>query len=142
MVANTVYVDDLVDQQKLTKRNYFLLGMLLIALLCDGFDLQLVAFAAPRIAADWGIAPQDLRYAIVANLVGMMLGAMFLGNMGDRFGRERVIVVGTILYGITALLCLLAQNPTQLGMIRFFTGLGLGSCGLSADLSRHTLVHR
>jgi AAHS family 4-hydroxybenzoate transporter-like MFS transporter len=139
-VANTVYVDELVDRQKLTGRNYFLLGVLLIALLCDGFDLQLVAFAAPRIAADWGIEPQALRYAIVANLLGMMLGAMFLGNMGDRFGRKRVIVAGTVLYACTALICLLAKNPTQLGMIRFFTGLGLGGVlpnviALAAEIS-------
>lgn len=125
-MANTVYVDDLVDRQKLTGRNYFLLVILMIALLCDGFDLQIVAFAAPRIAADWGVAAGALRYAIVANLIGMMLGAMFLGNLGDRFGRKRVIVIGTVLYALTAALCVLAKNPTELGMIRFFTGLGLG----------------
>jgi MFS transporter, AAHS family, 4-hydroxybenzoate transporter len=139
-VASTVYVDELVDRQKLTRRNYYLLGVLLIALLCDGFDLQLVAFAAPRIAADWGIEPAALRYAIVANLLGMMVGAMFLGNMGDRFGRKRVIVVGTVLYACTALICLLAKNPTELGMIRFFTGLGLGGVlpnviALAAEIS-------
>jgi AAHS family 4-hydroxybenzoate transporter-like MFS transporter len=137
---NTIYVDDLVDRQKLTGRNYFLLGLLMIALLCDGFDLQLVAFAAPRIAAEWGIEPGALRYAIVANLLGMMVGAMFLGNMGDRFGRKRVIVAGTLLYAVTALLCLLAKNPTELGMIRFFTGLGLGGVlpnviALAAEIS-------
>ena len=139
-MASTVYVDELVDRQKLTGRNYFLLGLLMIALLCDGFDLQLVAFAAPDIAADWGIEPGALKYAIVANLIGMMLGAMFLGNMGDRFGRKRVIVVGTVLYACTALLCLLARNPTELGMIRFFTGLGLGGVlpnviALAAEIS-------
>jgi hypothetical protein len=46
-VANTIYVDELVDRQKLTGRNYFVLGLLLVALLCDGFDLQLVAVSAP-----------------------------------------------------------------------------------------------
>ena len=135
-----VLVDDLVDRQNLTGRNYFVLGLLLIALLCDGFDLQLVAFAAPRIAADWGIEPTALGLVSSANLLGMMFGAMFLGNMGDRFGRKRVIVVGTILYACTALLCLLASNPPQLGMIRFFTGLGLGGVlpnviALAAEIS-------
>lgn len=138
--TRTVLVDELVDRQKLTARNYFVLGLLLVALLCDGFDLQLVAFAAPRIAADWGIEPQELKFAQVANLLGMMFGAMFLGNMGDRFGRKRVIVVGTVLYAMTALLCLLAANPVQLSWIRFFTGLGLGGVlpnviALAAEIS-------
>jgi len=137
---NTVLVDELVDRQALTGRNYFLLGLLLVALLCDGFDLQLLPFAMPRIARDWGIEPKDLAFAQVWNLVGMMIGAMFLGNMGDRFGRKRVIVVGTILYACTALLCLLATNPQQLATIRFFTGLGLGGVlpnviALAAEMS-------
>lgn len=136
----TILVDDLVDRQRLTGRNFFVLGLLMVALLCDGFDLQIVAFAAPRIAADWGIDRTDLSIALVANLVGMMIGAMFLGNMGDRFGRKRVIVVGTVLYASTALLCLLATNPTELGVVRFFTGLGLGGVlpnviALAAEIS-------
>lgn len=138
--ARTVLVDELIDRQKLTGRNYFILGLLLVALLCDGFDLQLVAFAAPRIAREWGIEPADLKFAQVANLMGMMIGAMFLGNLGDRFGRKRVIVVGTILYACTALACLLARNPVELSSIRFCTGLGLGGVlpnviALAAEIS-------
>jgi len=138
--GETILVDDLVDQQRLTGRNYFVLGLLLVALLCDGFDLQLVAFAAPRLAEAWGVAPDALRYAQSANLLGMMFGAMFLGNLGDRFGRKRVIVIGTILYACTAFVTMLAQNPEQLSVIRFCTGLGLGGVlpnviALAAEIS-------
>ncbi len=55
----TVLVDDLIDRQSLTGRNYFILGLLLIALLCDGFDLQIVAYAAPRLAKQWNLAPSS-----------------------------------------------------------------------------------
>jgi AAHS family 4-hydroxybenzoate transporter-like MFS transporter len=126
VVAATIFVDELIDRQRLTTRSYAMLGLLLIALLCDGFDLQLVAFAAPRLAREWGVAPDALRYAQSANLLGMMFGAMFLGNMGDRFGRKRVIVLGTILYAGMSLACLLATNVNQLAVLRFLTGLGLG----------------
>jgi len=138
--ARTVLVDDLIDRQQLTGRNYFILGLLLIALLCDGFDLQLLAFAAPRLAKEWGILPTELGLVSSANLLGMMFGAMFLGNMGDRFGRKRVIVYGTILYACMSLLCLLASTPLQLGILRFLTGLGLGGVlpnviALTAEIS-------
>lgn len=124
--SNTVFVDDLIDRQQLTGRTWLMLILLLIALLCDGFDLQLLAFAAPRLAKEWGIEPQALRYVISANLLGMMFGAIFLGNLGDRFGRKRVIVIGTVLYGLMSLACLLAENRLQLGILRFLTGMGLG----------------
>jgi AAHS family 4-hydroxybenzoate transporter-like MFS transporter len=110
----------------LTNRSGFILGLLLVALLCDGFDLQLVAFAAPRLAKEWGIAADALRYVQTANLLGMMFGSMVLGNLGDRVGRKRVIVIGTLIYSVMALLCLLARNPSQLGALRFLTGIGLG----------------
>ena len=138
--AQTVYVDDLIDQQKLTSRSYVLLGLLLVALLCDGFDLQLLAFAAPRLAREWGIDPKDLGLVSSANLLGMMFGAMFLGRLGDTFGRKRVIVSGTILYACMSLACLLATTPLQLGVLRFLTGLGLGGVlpnviAMSAEIS-------
>lgn len=138
--ARTVLVDELVDRQQLTSRNYFILGLLLVALLCDGFDLQLLAFAAPRLAKEWGMTPETLGLLSSANLLGMMFGAMFLGNMGDRFGRKRVIVCGTILYACMSLLCALASNPVELGVLRFITGLGLGGVlpnviALTAEIS-------
>lgn len=122
----TVYVDDLIDRQTLTPRNIFIIGLLLLALISDGFDLQVLAFAAPRLAKDWGIQASVLGPVISANLLGMMFGAMFLGHIGDRFGRKRVIVVGTILYGLMSLSCLLAGTLWQLGTLRFLTGMGLG----------------
>jgi MFS transporter, AAHS family, 4-hydroxybenzoate transporter len=136
----TVLVDELIDRQKLTSRNYFVLGLLLIALLCDGFDLQLLAFAAPRLAKEWGIDPKELGLVSSANLLGMMFGAMFLGRLGDHFGRKRVIVVGTVMYACMSLLCLLAETPLQLGVLRFVTGLGLGGVlpnviALAAEIS-------
>src|SRR5690242_2634687 len=138
--AQTIYVDDLIDRQRLTGRSYFILVLLLIALLCDGFDLQLLAFAAPRLAKEWSIDPKELGLVSSANLLGMMFGAMFLGRLGDQFGRKRVIVVGTILYACMSLACLLAHNPMQLGVLRFVTGLGLGGVlpnviALSAEIS-------
>lgn len=124
--SQTIYVDDVIDRQRLTLRNYLLLALLLIALLCDGFDLQLLAFAAPRLAKAWAIEASTLAPVISANLLGMMFGAIFLGAMGDRLGRKRVIVAGTIFYGLMSLSCLLAHSLWQLGTLRFLTGMGLG----------------
>ena len=131
--SNTIQVDDLIDRQQLTGRTWFMLILLLFALLCDGFDLQLLAFAAPRLAKEWGIEPQALRYVISANLLGMMFGAMFLGNMGDRFGRKRVIVVGTLLYALMSLACLLAENRAAAGHPAFHHRHGPGRRAAQRD---------
>lgn len=125
--AQTVYVDDLIDRQQLTGRNYLQLGLLLMALLCDGFDLQLVGVAAPWLTEAWGVKPSELVGPVQsANLFGMMLGAIFLGGLGDRIGRKRIIVGGVFLFGAMTLAALLTSTVTQLAIVRFLTGIGLG----------------
>ncbi|MEY2854016.1 MAG: hypothetical protein RL030_1148 [Pseudomonadota bacterium] len=126
-MANTVYVDELIDRQQLTGRNYFVLALLLIALICDGFDLQLVGVAAPWITEAWKVKPSELVGPVQsANLFGMMLGAIFLGGLGDRIGRKKIIVGGVLLFGFMTLACIFTTSVLQLGIVRFITGVGLG----------------
>ena len=42
-----INIDELIDRQPLRLKNIFVLVLLLIALLADGFDLQVLSFAAP-----------------------------------------------------------------------------------------------
>ena len=127
LMSNTVHVDELIDRQQLTGRNYFVLALLLMALVCDGFDLQLVGVAAPWLTEAWGVKPSELVGPVQsANLFGMMLGAIFLGGLGDRIGRKRIIVGGVFLFGAMTLAALLTSNVTQLAIVRFLTGIGLG----------------
>jgi AAHS family 4-hydroxybenzoate transporter-like MFS transporter len=125
--AETIHVDQLVDRQPLGARNYASIILLLLALVCDGFDLQLVGVAAPWLADAWNLKPSQLVGPVQsANLFGMMLGAIFLGGLGDRWGRKRLIVGGVMLFGLATLACLLTSNVTELAVVRFLTGLGLG----------------
>lgn len=138
--ASVVNVDELLDRQPLRLYNIGVLILLLVALLCDGFDLQVLSFAAPGLVRDWGIERAMLGPVFSANLVGMMIGALGLGWVGDRFGRKRVIVLGTLLYGAACLSCLLASSLIELGLLRFLTGVGLGGVlpnviALTAEMS-------
>jgi MFS transporter, AAHS family, 4-hydroxybenzoate transporter len=123
---NVVNVDDLIDRQPLRLKNFGVLFLLLLALLADGFDLQVLSFAAPGLVRDWGIARGSLGPVFSANLFGMMVGAASLGWIGDRFGRKRMIVAGSLLYGTACLSCLAADSLLELGVLRFITGIGLG----------------
>ncbi len=126
-IKDKVFVDDIIDRQSLGPRGYVLVFLLMLALVCDGFDMQIVSVVAPWLAKAWGVAPKDLVGPVQsANLFGMMIGAVFLGGFGDRIGRKKLIVGGTLLYSLTTLLALAASNVTELSMIRFMTGVGLG----------------
>jgi len=53
----------------------------------DGFDVLSIAFAAPGIAAEWGIDRAALGVVLSMELMGMALGAIVLGGVADRIGR-------------------------------------------------------
>jgi len=85
-----------------------------------------MGFLAPGIAKDWGVTRVQLAPALSAGLVGVALGAPLLGWLGDRFGRKRAILIGSVGYGFLSLSCAFAQDITQLTLLRFVTGIGLG----------------
>jgi len=125
--TDKVLVDDIIDRQALGLRGYVLIFLLMLALVCDGFDMQIVGVVAPWLADAWKVSPKDLVGPVQsANLFGMMIGAIFLGGLGDRVGRKKVIVIGTLLYSLATLLALQAGSVTGLCVMRFITGLGLG----------------
>ena len=71
----------------------------LIAIL-DGFDTQSIAFIGPAIATTFHLAPAELTWILTSGTVGMTLGAMGLGVLGDRFGRRPAILASMILFGV------------------------------------------
>jgi AAHS family 4-hydroxybenzoate transporter-like MFS transporter len=101
-------------------------ALLFLSLMSDGFDLQAMGFAAPGMVREWGVTRGALGPALSAGLVGVLVGAPMLGWFGDRFGRKRAILFGSIFYGGFCLACAAARSIDQLIVLRFLTGIGLG----------------
>jgi AAHS family 4-hydroxybenzoate transporter-like MFS transporter len=102
----------------------FLLVML--ALVVEGFDLQAANFAGPSIAAGFGIARASLGPLLSASLVGILVGSTQIAPLGDRFGRKRILVLASAAFGALSLISAMAGSPTQLIVLRFLIGIGLG----------------
>jgi AAHS family 4-hydroxybenzoate transporter-like MFS transporter len=103
---------------------FFLFGLFLIM---DGFDVQAMGYVAPALITEWGIDNPTLVPAITAGLVGLFIGSLAFGMVGDRIGRRRVLLGATAAFGVCTLLCALATSVAELAVIRFFAGLGLGA---------------
>ncbi|MBB2919641.1 MFS transporter [Cupriavidus alkaliphilus] len=109
--------------QRLPWRVYVLCG--LVAFL-DGFDTQSVGPAADAMAASIGIGIQDFGFLFSASQVGFLIGAVTFSALGDRFGRKRLLVAGTLLIALSSLGTALAGSYGQLLAIRILAGIGLG----------------
>lgn len=111
-----------------------ILAMCATAMVVEGYDMQLVAYAAPAIIRDWHIDKALLGPVFSAALLGYLLGATVLSGVSDKLGRKRVIVIGNLFFGaLTVASAFAGTVPVLLGL-RFAAGLGLG-CAIPAAMA-------
>lgn len=110
-----------------------------IILLCvvlnglDGFDVLSVSFASPGIAKAWGIERTALGVVLSMELIGMAFGSMALGQLADRIGSRKIALLCLGIMATGMFLAGHSASPFELGLVRLFTGLGIG--GLLASIS-------
>jgi MFS transporter, AAHS family, 4-hydroxybenzoate transporter len=97
-----------------------------VVLFFEGYDIAAVGYVIPSLVDAWGLRPSVFTPALTAGNVGMLLGSLCAGMLGDRLGRKRVLIGCVAIFGVFSLLSALAVSPTQLAGLRFLTGLGLG----------------
>lgn len=104
-----------------------ILALCALSIVLDGFDSQVVGFAAPALLADWNISKADLAPIFGIGLLGMTLGAAAGGYVSDRMGRRFGMIASTMLFGTATCAMAIAGNVWQLGGFRFLAGMGLGA---------------
>lgn len=97
--------------------------MMIIIMLTDGFDLGTMGFVGPRIRDEWG---DELGWVNAAGIIGMAIGSVGMGWLGDRIGRKRSYIACLAFLFAGSMLCFYAKTPTELTIWRMLTGLGLG----------------
>lgn len=93
---------------------------------CDGLDNQALAFTAPVIAQEWGLEMVAFVPVFTVGLVGLMVGSLVGGWLGDRFGRKKTLLASALCFGAATLVTPLCSNIHELMVIRFIGGLGIG----------------
>jgi AAHS family 4-hydroxybenzoate transporter-like MFS transporter len=123
---STLNLEDVIDHAPFGRLSWLVLLLTLLALVFDGFDIQAIAFAAPALIHDWSITKADLSGVLAWGLMGMALGALVVGELGDRFGRRRATVVSLFIIAIATFFAAHAEGLKDLAVWRFLTGIGLG----------------
>jgi MFS transporter, AAHS family, 4-hydroxybenzoate transporter len=126
MGRDTVEVTGVIDRARFGSYALTVSVLTTLALVFDGFDIQAIAFAAPRLMSDWSMDRAALAPILAAGLLGMFVGALVLGIAGDRYGRRRALLASIALMALSSLLAATSDGPAPLATYRFLTGLGLG----------------
>ncbi len=97
-----------------------------LVLMLEGYDIAAVGYAIPSLVDAWHLRPSKFTPVLTAGNVGLLLGSLSAGLLGDWLGRKRVLIGCVAMFGVFSLLSALAASPSQLAGLRLLTGLGLG----------------
>ena len=91
-----------------------------------GFDTAVIAGATSALTNAFHLTPGGLGLTVSIALVGTVVGALFAGIPGDRYGRRDSLRGLAVLYLVSALGCAFATNWYALAFFRFIGGLAIG----------------
>ncbi|MGH8918634.1 MAG: MFS transporter, partial [Actinomycetes bacterium] len=100
----------------------------------EGYSLIVYGSVVPLLLADGALGLSPASAGIVGSLVyvGMFFGAFGAGMIGDRVGRQPVLLVCITVFGLGLLAAGLAGSAEALGIARLVSGLGVGGAVVTA----------
>ena len=123
----TTDIQAFINRHPFSKYQWMILVLCFVTVAMDGFDTAIIGFIASDLVQGWGVQKSDLGPVMSAALVGLAFGALTAGPMADRIGRKKVLVLSILVFGGFSLITAFATSLTQLTILRFLTGLGLGA---------------
>ncbi len=124
--SQTHDLTEIIDGQRVGKASVIFLIVATLAMVSDGFDVSAMGLVAPELIKQWHVTGPDLVPTFSAGIFGMLFGAPLVGIIGDRYGRKTAILTALFAYGSFSLISMGATTLTQIAVLRFLTGLGLG----------------
>src|SRR5262245_28188331 len=113
-MAKTVDVADVIDAQKVSFYQCLICFMAWLTLFLHGLDNQSIAYVAPALTKDWGLARGALRDVFSIGVLGVAIGALIIGPLADRYGRK-LVTVATVVY--VALFSLLVTQTAEIAVL-------------------------
>jgi putative MFS transporter len=93
----------------------------------DLYEVFLGGVLGAEVGKEWHLNSIEKSAVVAAAFLGMFLGSIVLSVLADRLGRQRMFVLNLAAYSAFSLLTAAAPNLWTLVVLRFLTGLGVGS---------------
>lgn len=116
-------------------------GLCFLIAVLEGFDIQAMGVAAPRLAREFSFLPQQMGWIFSISNIGLVIGASLGGWLADRWGRKPVFMAAVVLFGAFTVITAMVGSYETLLSVRFCAGLGFGAAlpnmmAIAAEISR------
>ena len=95
----------------------------------DGLEVTMVGNVAARLTEKGSgihLDPAQIGVAAAIYITGACVGALFFGQLTDRFGRRNLFMLTLAVYLVATVATAFAFAPWYFFVTRFFTGAGIG----------------
>ena len=95
----------------------------------DGIEVTIVGSLSDALKdgeTGLGLTSSQIGLAGAMYVAGACLGALFFGQLTDRFGRKKLFLLTLAVYTVATVLTAFSMNPTWYFAARFLTGAGIG----------------
>ena len=124
-MVKTLDVSQIVDRQPVSP---FLLGVLFLCTLvtlADGYNISVIAFAAPGLVKAWHLNRSALGPLFSSSLVAGLVGPFLFGTLGDRIGRRSAMIAAVLMIGLFGVVSGYCTSLVPLTVTRFIAGIGM-----------------
>ncbi len=121
-----VNVTEIIEGARLNRFHLRVVVLCALLVAVDGFDLAAISYAANDFVKYLGVSRALMGTVFSAGFVGLTLGAMTFGLVGDRWGTRRTFVLCSLVFGAFSLATAAATSLTALLAFRAIAGWGLG----------------
>ncbi|OYN96406.1 MFS transporter [Enemella evansiae] len=100
-----------------------------LGILAEGYDVGVLGAVLPALAEyrEWGpLTKLELGALGSQALIGMLIGALFIGTLSDLIGRKKMLLLSMLIFTTTQLGAAFAPTPEIFGLFRLLGGLGMG----------------
>jgi MFS transporter, AAHS family, 4-hydroxybenzoate transporter len=94
--------------------------------ICDAYDVNAIGVSVPSMTHLWHLPPAAFTTAFMWSSIGILVGALSAGPIGDRVGRRPLLIGSLTIFGLASLATAFVHSLLLLSVLRFFTGLGIG----------------
>ncbi|MFJ1300026.1 MFS transporter [Pseudomonadota bacterium AL_CKDN230030165-1A_HGKHYDSX7] len=100
-----------------------------LGLAFEALDAGIIAVIIPSLRTQWGLTTGEIGWIASSTYVGFLVGALFAGILGDRYGRKRVMLYALMLFCVATFINAFARNYHEFYILRMIAGIGMGAEG-------------
>ena len=103
------------------------MGLLFLSWLIESYDIGLTGSVLPSLTQQFALSTGMKSFVAIAATIGIVIGIVPAGRLADRFGRKKVLIIGTAAYAVLTFATGFAHSIDVIVALRITDGMAMGA---------------